>query len=376
MDREADGGAVVKDRRGNRALAPEFELIDRGGTMIRWPMLVVGIGLLVLSLVVTAKFPMLPLEPEVLDVQGATALAQETAYHYVQVSGTPDLDRKVYPTLSVRPVYTGRPPTEKYDVCRPGESLPADLDSYLGTAVRIARPLESKYVALQTVYKKKGQEDELMRERLLAPVSGCEGRIWAISAAYKADDSARHLWPQERTVEGVLTRLADVNRNMRSHALEHDWKDIKVFVERELDTTLLDHAYLILTDYEWHPPTYFYCPLQGSNNTVFAVLNKERVATLSGSVTGVFEPAPHKWYDEFADVLGESLPDRIGIVTMETAEQYNHRQASNAAEMKYTGAGLTALGLAGILVRKLRTSRTRKRRAAKRSDQRVPVVCS
>jgi len=344
--------------------------------MIRWPMLVIGIGLLVLSLVATAKFPMLPLEPEVLGVQGATALARDSACHFVQVGGDPDLERKIYPTLSVRPVYTGRPPTEKYDVCRPGEPLPADLDSYLGTAVRIARPVESKYVALQTVYKKKGQEDELMRERLLAPVSGCEGRIWAISAAYKADDSARRLWPQERTVEGVLTRLADVNRNMRSHALEHDWKDIKVFVERELDTTLLDHAYLILTDYEWHPPTYFYCPLQNSNNTVFALLNKERVATLNGSVTGVFEPAPLRLYDGFAGVLGESLPDRIGIVTMETAEQYNHRRASNAAEMKYTGFALTGLALGTILARRLKKNRTKKQRTPDHSSQQVAVACS
>jgi hypothetical protein len=190
-------------------------------------------------------------------------------------------------------------------------------------------------------------------------VSGCNGQVWAISAAYKADDSGRQLWPECEVVEGVLTRLADVNRNMRSYRLEHDWKDVKAFVEKELQTPLADDAYLILTDYEWCPPTYFYCPVDGSKDTVFAQLNNERAVSLNGSLTGVFEPVSLKLYDEFADVLGNALPDRIGIVTMETAEQYNHRRASNAKEMKYAGAVLAGLGFAGIALRASEPSKER-----------------
>jgi len=177
-------------------------------------------------------------------------------------------------------------------------------------------------------------------------------------------------------VEGVLTRLSDVHRNLPSYTLDHDWKDTKIFVERELDTTLLDHAYLILTDYDWYPPTYFYCPLKGSDNTVFAMLNPERAAALNGSVTGVFDSAPVKLYDEFATVLGEPLPDRIGVVTMETAEQYNQRRASNAKGMNQAGAALTALGLAGVILRNFKKKRTKQRSTAESVEHQVPVTCA
>lgn len=332
--------------------------------MIRWPLLIIGIALLVLSVVATSKFPMLPLEAEVLGVQEAAALAQEQAYHHVQVGDLPDLDRKIYPTLSVRPVYTGRPPTEKYGLCTDGEPLPADLDSYLGTVVRIMRPLEPTCVAMRTLRKRTGEEDELLRERLLAPVSGCQGKVWAISEAFKANDNQRHGWQSIAVVEGVLTRVSEVNQNMRNHRLEHDWKDIKAYVETELQTSMPEDSYLVVTDYEWCPPDYFYCPLENGDNTVFAQLDNECVAKLNDSVTGVFEPADLKLYQEFADVLGEPLPDRIGIVTMETAEQYNRRRVSNAKEMKHAGTALTGLGLAGLFLRGLRKKKRAKQRRA------------
>jgi hypothetical protein len=337
----------------------------RGDTMLRWPMLIIGIALLVFSIVASLKFPMLPLEPEAITAQEAAARAREKGYHNVRVAGEPDLERKVYPTLSVRPVYTGRTPTQKYDLCAGSQPLPADLESYLGTVVRIARPLESSYVAMQTVRKESKKKNELIRERLLAPVSGCDGKVWAISAAFQADDHERNQWPETRVVEGVLTRLSEVNKNMRSYTLEHDWKDIKAFVGKELRTSLSDDAFLVLTDYEWHPPTYYYSPLQGTDNTVFVQLSDERAASLNGSVTGVFEAADLKLYDEFADVLGEALPGRIGIVTMETAEQYNTRRVANATGMKNGGMVLSALGAAGIAVRRWRrNTRSARRHAA------------
>ena len=319
--------------------------------MIRWPMLVIGIALLVLSLVATAKFPMLPAEPSVLDVQAAAALTQDDSYYHVQVSGAPDLEKKIYPTLSVRPVYGQRTPTKKYDLCPAGQPLPSDLDSYLGTVVRIARPLESRYISMRTELKRTAGEDELLRERLLAPVSDCEGRIWAVSAAFKAGDHDSKRWPNSAVVEGVLTRLSDVNKNMRSYRLEHSWKDTKAFVEKELQTSLTDDGYLVLTDYEWHPPKYYYCPLQDSDNAVFAQLDDARAANAGGSLTGVLETAELRLYQEFADVLGEPVPDRIGIVTMETAKQYNQRRASNAEGMKQAGLVLTGLGVVFVCVR-------------------------
>ncbi len=331
--------------------------------MLRWPALIIGIALVILSMIATAKFPMLPLEPAVLDVQEAIALAGEPDYQYVRVRDLPDLDRKIYPTLSVRPVYTGRPPTEKYDLGRNGEALPADLDSYLGTVVRITKPLEPTYVAMRTLQEKTG-EDKLLRERLLAPVSDCEAKVWAISAAFEASDPQRHGWPNMGVVEGVLTRVSAVNKNMRRHRLEHDWKDVKSFVERELQTTMPEDGYLVVTDYEWHPPEYFYCPLRNSGNTIFAQLNRERAEALTDSVTGVFEPADLKLYQDFSDVLGQDLPNRIGIVTMESAEQYNQRRASNAEGMQYTGLALTGLGLAGVFVRTARKKKVAKQRLA------------
>jgi hypothetical protein len=331
--------------------------------MIRWPALIIGIALVVLSMIATAKFPMLPLEPAVLDVQEAIALAGESDYQHVQIRDLPDLDRKIYPTLSVRPVYTGRSPAQKYDLRGNGESLPADLDSYLGTVVRIMKPLEPTYVAMRTLEKRTG-EDKLLRERLLAPVSDCEGKVWAISAAFKADDPQRHGWPYTQVVEGVLTRVSEVNTNMRTYRLEHDWKDVKSFVERELQTTMPEDGYLVVTDYEWSPPDYYYCPLRNGGDAIFAMLNDERTRELTDSVTGVFEPADLKLYQEFSDVLGKDLPGRIGIVTMETAEQYNQRRASNAEGMKYAGLALTGLGLAGVFIRATRKKKVVKQRLA------------
>jgi len=331
--------------------------------MIRWPLLVIGVALLALSAVATVKFPMLPDEPAVLAVQEAITLAGESDYQYVRVKSLPDLDRKIYPTLSVRPVYTGRPPTEKYDLDPDGAPLPDDLDSYLGTVVRIRRPLESEHVAMQTTSKRTGEKEKLVRERLLAPVSGCNGRVWAISEAFKADDFRRNGWADVPVVEGVLTRLSEVNTNMRYYQLEHNWKEVQAFVGKELQTPMPDDGYLVLTDYEWCPPDYFYCPLQNGNDTIFAQLDPDWVAGLTDSVTGVFEPADLKLYREFADVLGQPLPDRIGIVTMQTAEQYNQRRASNAQGMRYAGAFLAGLGLLGLCLRGLKKRKRARQQA-------------
>lgn len=311
--------------------------------MIRWLSLIIGVGLIALSVFEKLKFPPLPETPEQLTVEQAVALTVESNDHYVELKASADPSKKIYPTVCTRPLYTGRDPAQKYDVPCVDGVLPADIDSYLGVVVKVARPLEADAVSLRTVVDRKGKEKEVLKQRLLAAVEGCGGKLWAISPVYESANDGCDLWHRSRNLEGPLTRIADLNRNMRSPRLEHEWTDLRAFIKEKHGRDVPDDSYLIITDYEWHPPNYYYRPVAGSGDALFVTLTAEKEAACAGSITGILRPRKLKMYGGFADVLGKTLPERIGVISLETAGDYNRHMVEEVTGMRILGAVFCAL---------------------------------
>ena len=314
--------------------------------MARWPLIILGVGLLGLSIVATVKFPPLPLTPEDVTVTAAVDRTLGKGYHHVALEGRPDMTRKIYPTACRRPVYTGRSPDGMTVLLGPGAELPDDIASYLGTVVKIDRPLADSSVALQTVRSDEDGPADIVRERLLTPFINTDGKLWAISPAYD-HEAARPPWYGYIGLVGALTRLSDIDANMAKHKLEHSWAGIKTFAETEFKQPIPDDAYLIVTEYDL-PAPYFYCPIVDSGNALFLDVSTNLAS--EAVITGILEIRDRELYKDFETVLGTNLPERIGILRCEDAAAYNKRRADNAARMRAAGTVLLGLGILGVLV--------------------------
>jgi len=322
--------------------------------MFRWLMMIAGSVLLALAAMMFHKYPPLPLTPETLSVQQAEILLSEDDSHYVRMSVQLDTDHVIYPTASVRPVYTARPTDQRYPLGL-AAGLPSDVFSFLGTVVHITTPLEAEYLRLQILNRQKGKADEVLRERLLAPVRGCGLSLWALSPVFKADEAAGKSWLRAQEHEGPLTRLAELKKNIPWPELEHDLKDILAVAEKEYGQAIPEDALLLITDYSWDfKPRRYYPVAEGMGGRLFVMLPHETVpGEKPFDVTGILYPDPSHLYDDFATVLDVPVPARIGVITTESAASYNRRRAGNAKGTAAAGLALLLAGLGGTGLRKL-----------------------
>lgn len=323
--------------------------------MIRWSLLVVGLAMVVLSAIAHFKQPPLPSTPRKVTLAEAVSLTSASNKEYVSLEAALDRAVKIYSTPTTRPVYAACATDKTHPILGSASGGADHLAAHVGCFVRAERTTQKSFIALQTVKPKALQEAEVVGERILAPLQGTELKVWVISKPFAGDNAGlKQAWLAQGSFEGALSRLEDFEANVTHPALSHDWAELRAFVQKEFAVELPEDAWLIVTDSKWDFAPLYYSPVRGSENTLFVPLTQKSEAALPSVLTGVLEPVDLKQYQDFASVLPQSPPQRIGILRLQTAEAFNERQASNVLDMLLIGGICVFLGSLGILWRRVR----------------------
>ncbi|MCI0538472.1 MAG: hypothetical protein L0Z50_24965 [Verrucomicrobiales bacterium] len=329
--------------------------------MIRWPLFVIGLGLMVCAVIARFQQPALAADARRVDLAEAIALAGTATKQFIEVEASVDMDRRIYSTGDdvTRPVYTGHPPDQVYSIHLGAQS--SEWEKYLGNMVRVETGLESRYLRLQIVRDRAFEEKQVLSERLLAPVRGSQYRLWALSDVFPSGSPRGAGWVNQGQVQGHLTRFKDLEENRSSPKFSHDLQQIYRSVEKEYGQAIPENAHILLTDHKSfpQPDAHFYCPIKGSRDTLFAALTPSTIANVPDVLRGVFEAADLRLYADFEKALNTKLPQRIGVLHPETAESFNTRRASGMREVLATGGSLASLGFVGIVWKRLRKSSKR-----------------
>lgn len=323
--------------------------------VIRWPAFIIGIGILILSLI-PPKFPPLPTLPEDLTLQQVVELVYEKANHYVKFEGVPDMGKRIFSTPCRYPIYSLRDTGEKYQLSQTDLSADDEIKSYLGTVVQLQCRLSGSYVSMETKSDKKDTADNLLNQRILVALDGTDNKIWAISKVFKKGESdSSDAWLRQSTIEGTLTLLSDIDENVGGYPkLEFGYRELKDFIKNEFNVLVPNDAFLVITDYEWNYKPYSHAPIKGSDCKLFLGMYDGEDSKINGTITAVFEPWPTKVYNSFHRLLGVEQPATIGILTLESAEDYNHRKAMNKKGMQMTGGFLSIVAGLFIAYKKIR----------------------
>ncbi|MBN1587082.1 MAG: hypothetical protein JW937_06610 [Candidatus Omnitrophica bacterium] len=331
--------------------------------MIRWGLTIVGVGMLILAVVQRVSFPPISTTPEVVTTERAVEYLQDYGqYRYLSIQSAPDLDRRIYEAVSVRPANAARPTDKVYSPLGPGDGFPADLESYLGTLVRVNRRSTGHKVSLGMVEDKKAGKEEMVQERILTPIEGSDYRLWVISPSFDGGDPGG--WHRYSSFEGVLTRFRDLKENVRRPDVEHSYKELVQFIEKEFGIAVPEDAYLLVCDVDWDHKPYYYCPLKGSQNQIFymmsdAILNKVQSQSL---LTGIFKPWNSAVYGDFGKILGIDMPKTIGILDQRNGEDYNRDRSVDFSNMVVMGSFFTLLGIIGIIRHRFKMKKLAKQR--------------
>ncbi len=330
--------------------------------MIRWPLFIIGLGLIVCAFVAKVRQPPLATAARRVTVAEAVALVRDSAKCFVELEARVATDRKIYSTGDEvsKPGFTINPPDQVYAI-KLSDLESVEVEKYLGNMVRVEAGRESLYLRLQMVRDRAFEEKQVMSERLLASIQGSSLRLWALSDALPSDGPEAKRWLSQQQFQGYLTRWKDVHANRSRPKFSHDLQKIYQFAEKEYGRPVPDNAYLLLSDSKSFPQpvSYFYCPVRDSQETLFCELTSVTATNVPTVLRGVLEPSKLELYQDFEKALRTKLPARIGILSLESAESFNQRAASKLREVFATGAGLALIGLIGIAWKAVRRSRQR-----------------
>lgn len=330
--------------------------------MIRWLLSILGVIIIVLGFLIGKKHPPLPDEPQCTTVEQARLLLEGDQRHYVSMDAVPDPGLKIYATATRKPLYTLRPTDRIYDLSKEVVANPTGLASHVGAVVRLSGASSIKNsVSLQVISTdKKKKEDRILQERLLVPLQNTGNRIWALSKVFKKSErSETDRWLSQPSFEGALSYIGDIGANAPQPPLDHSWKEIRSFIAKEFGIKLDDHDFVILTDAQWNFKPHYLSPLEGSDDRLFVILNAGMHEALGPVITGILQPSPLAWYDEFPSLLKKTLPNRIGILSLEKSADYNRRFKESARRTKTTGYVLVGLSMIGHLRKMFRKKHSR-----------------
>lgn len=262
---------------------------------------------------------------------------------------------RIYPSYIERPKFTGFSPTEVSTV-RLKDLRGKTLKPYLGSVVELALSLEGLQIELQTI-REQGDERTLLGSMIMAPLRGTASRVWALSPTFgDYDDDAKARWLHKSAYTGRLSFLRDLNVNVAS--LEHEVEEVVRLANKESRNGVPADALVLLG----HRPQMsaadeqkidYYLPVGGSDNRVFIKTNplKEEAMRSAGGVTGILRAENSRFFSGVETILGGTkLPSRIGIVSLETADDVN-TEHTNTTLIGVIG-GLLMMGLGSLLVRR------------------------
>ena len=334
---------------------------------MRYLVVLVGLGSLVLGVVGYLMHPPIPVEARSLSVAEAVALVQEGAHPriYVTVDARPAREQPIYVGLAEHPRMILRPPAGPYPLPEPSRENLDELVSHLGTRVLHAGRMGPAHLALQGVIDRTLQEDEVASVRFLAPVVGTERLLWGLSPVF--DDPGRGRgWVEKTSLDGVLTRMDDIEANTETFALSFGVDEIRAVAKKEIGIEIPPGALVIIEGDDTTPASLFRLPVEGSDAVLLVTPFYEGEPLPEWVDTGPIPGVLWTWevdgpdYPHLAQLLGVMPQERYGVIHHdETAEELN-RKTTMGLKI-FGGLGLALIALGGLRIVLVR------RRAAKRA---------
>lgn len=98
-------------------------------------------------------------------------------------------------------------------------------------------------------------------------------------------------------------------------------------------------------------------PVKGSANSLFVLVTQEIEKDFAGSLTGILEQRErsdyktrNKGYTDFSIIIGETLPERYGLIQYRTASEYNDAEHGAGWPFVLFGSLIAGAGLIGLIV--------------------------
>lgn len=322
--------------------------------MIRWPLLVIGIIMIILSMIMRSENKPLSENAEKITLDQALAYLNRDEKKYVEIDASVDTSKVVYGTVVKKPYYTTKPTDRTYRM----EDIKARnefIGGYVGTVISAGRVLSGNSILLQTVSENDEKEKQVLRERVLAHVTD---RIWVLSPLFKKSDIyGRETWLSKNEYEGGLIYFKDLLSTVRNPEIENKLSDIINFAQTEFGINIPEDAFVLIDGYGTGFTPKAYYPVQGSNYSLFLVADPNSGPGKLKSITGILQPSLASHYEDLPKLLKTAIGNRIGTIVQETAASYNTHKENDAKETSTIGGILLIFALIGFLRKRMKKAK-------------------
>jgi len=320
--------------------------------MLRWPLLIIGIIIIILAVIMDSKNKPLSETAEKITVDEALEYLQSGDTRFVEIDAGVDSALVVYGTLSRNPQYTLVRTDRSYRL----ENLLSEFENpekFAGTAVESGQMLSGNLILLQLVSEdKEAGTKYVLRERVLAHVTD---NVWILSPMLKKGDlGGRQTWLSKNSYKGGFIYFRDLIDTVKDPRIENKLSEILDFALTEFGIKIPDNACVIIDGYEsdYIPKAYY--PLKGTDKTVFLVADPRSEPWKLTKAKGIFYPSPASYYSELLKLLNKDVSGRVAAIVQEDAGAYNLRK-HNDVRATYTAGGIILiLALTGFLRKRLK----------------------
>ena len=137
--------------------------LTEGAVMIRWPLFMIGLGLIVCALIARLQQPPLSADARRVTLFEAIALASGSAKQFIEIEATVDTGRRIYSNGGAvsKPLYTANPTDRVYPI-QLGDLQSAAVEKFLGNLVRVEAGTDSHYLRLHTIRDRVLEKNQLL----------------------------------------------------------------------------------------------------------------------------------------------------------------------------------------------------------------------
>lgn len=319
--------------------------------MFRWPLLVIGVIMIILSMVMRSENKPLPDDAEKITVTRALKYLNQDEKKFVEIEAGLDTSKVIYGTVVKKPYYTAKPTNRTYKM-EDIKSRNEFIGGYVGTVISAGQVLSGNSILLQTVSENDEKEKKVLRERVLAHVTD---RIWILSPLFrKSDTYGRETWLSKNEYKGGLIYFKDLLATVKNPEIENKLPDIINFAQTEFGIYIPEDACVIIDGYGTGFTPKAYYPVKGSNYSLFLVADPNSGPEKLQNITGILQPSPASHYEDFPKLIKTAVADRIGTIVQESAASYNTRKENDAKETSTIGGVLIIFALIGFLRKRLK----------------------
>lgn len=326
--------------------------------MLRWGLIFFGLILLIGGIGAWRDHE--PVEEgaaSAVSMHEAFTMVAKGDHRFITLDAEVDRENQFYPTGLKTPYYSRLRPDDVQSIAVDAPAV--ELAKMSGCAVEVESFVNPMSVLrVQSVAYREDQtieEGTVNSERYIAPLFSSDNQLFVCSPAFQPGSSESKAWVARQRFTGRLCYLKDLEENVPS--LESGMQDIRSIFLREYSVSVSPSAMVILTDANISSPaSTTYAPIAGSNNGLFVELGKDDAAP-SGTIAGELFVRDGSNFRGFGSGSGGALPSRIGIVEVQTAEQYNsEKEAIAGFGVKYGAMSMVA-GIALVAQRRWKKKR-------------------